>query len=133
MKNEYLFYTQELAQTNIIFAPANFLCASIEQLQFVCNGCGAADSHFRPPSTIYGTSIIEACIIHDWMYQHGRSIEDKHEADRVFLNNMIRLIMRDANDWYRPTFLQKKRAMVYYRSVSYFGGDAFWKGKNGIV
>ncbi len=129
MKKEYLLEAQRLARAGILYAPASFLTASLEQLEEMCNGCGAADSWFRPPKRIYGTLIVYACIIHDWMYGKGTTIEDKQESDRSFLNNMCRLIKRDGNKWYKPTWLQYIRAKEYYKAVDLFGGSAFWSGK----
>jgi len=121
----------ELAQTGVLYAPASFLNASVKELKLVCNGCGAANAKFDfVPDRIYGTYIGHACTIHDWMYNEGRSIEDKKEADRVFLNNMYRLIERDKHKWFKPTWLQRIRAKGYYKAVEYFGGSAFWMGKS---
>lgn len=123
--------TKDLASTGTIFAPASFLNAPTNQLKEVCNGCGAANAKFDfVPDRIYGTDISFACIIHDWMYEQGRIIEDKEEADRVFLNNMYRLIELDKHKWYKPTRLQRIRARGYYQAVQHFGGSAFWAGKN---
>ena len=127
---EKLLKAQSLAHAGIIYAPASFLCATKEQLADTCNGCGAADSWFRPPSHLFGTWIGAACIVHDWMYGHGRTNEDKDEADRTFKHNMLRLVQRDAHNWYKPSYVQRKLVNVYYKSVVDFGGPAFWKGKN---
>lgn len=128
-KIEYIHDSQDLVVRGTLFAPAGFLCRSANELLLICNGCGAADSWFRPPKTIYGTLIVYACIIHDYMYETGNTIEDKEEADRVFLNNMNRLITQDKHKWYKPTFLQRRRAKKYYYAVKEFGGEAFWQGK----
>ena len=130
MRLKHLHLTQRQAQAGVLHAPASFLLVTEERLLEVCNGCGAADSWFRPPKTIYGTLIVQACIIHDWMYNEGNCIEDKQEADRVFLNNMMRLIALDSVKWYKPTRLQRIRACEYYRAVDLCGGTAFWVGKN---
>jgi len=53
-----LLKAQELAQQGVLYAPASFLLATHEQLRSNCNGCGAADSWFRPPKRIYGTLIV---------------------------------------------------------------------------
>lgn len=127
---EKLLEAQKLARAGIIFAPASFLLSTAQELINTCNGCGAADSWFRPPETIYGTWIGAACVVHDWMYNFGHSNEDKDEADRTFKHNMLRLIQRDAHLWYKPTFLQRHRALKYYLAVVEFGGPAFWAGKN---
>ena len=132
MKNSNLLAAQALAIQGIIYAPASFLLATPEQLEEMCNGCGAADSWFRPPEKMYGTNIVAACIVHDWMYGKGCTIEDKEEADRIFFNNMIRLIERDRVKWYKPTHLQHRRAYKYYKTVDLFGGPAFWAGKNAL-
>lgn len=129
-KIKTLLKAQELARTGVLFAPASFLNATLNQLLDVCNGCGVDNSWFRPPERIYGTLIVYACHIHDWMYQFGVTNEDKEEADRVMRNNMNRLISRDSHKWYKPTYLQRQRAKKYYIAVKMFGGEAFWAGKN---
>ena len=125
-----LLQAQKLARARVLSAPASFLNATKEELLEVCNGCGAAGSWFRPPKRIYGTLIVYACHIHDWMYNFGLTLEDKEEADRTMCNNMIRLIDRDDHKWYKPSFLQRRRALKYYWAVKYLGGSAYWKGKN---
>lgn len=125
-----LIEAQELARAGVLYAPASFLNATPNQLMEVCNGCGAAGSWFRPPKRIYGTLIVYACHIHDWMYSFGKTLEDKEEADRVMNNNMNRLITRDSHKCYKPTFLQRRRARKYYLAVKHFGAEAFWAGKN---
>jgi hypothetical protein len=81
------------------------------------------------PETIYGCSVSVACSIHDYMYAHGKTPDDKCEADRVFLNNMIRLI-EAYGGWWPIQFLRLRRALIYYEAVSHFGGPAFWNEKN---
>ena len=132
-KAEELLDAQEMAQMGLLYAPASFLNASLTDLLDTCNGCGAADSWFRPPKRMYGTLIVQACIIHDWMYEKGRYLEDKKEADRVFLNNLNRLITLDSHKWYKPTLLQRRRAEKYYLAVKHCGGEAFWSGKGEVV
>lgn len=129
MKN-YLNRTRELARLGVLYSPASFRASSFETLTKVCNGCGAANAKFDfVPDTIYGLRISPACNIHDWMYHNGRTLEDKMEADRVMLNNILRLIKRDKK-WFRPKFLMRRRALKYYYAVKYFGGPAFWSGKD---
>ena len=113
-----------------LFAPQSFLNATILELCEVCNGCGAAGSWIRPPKRMYGTNMVSAFHIHDWMYSEGITIEDKEKADRVMLNNLNRLIKIDSRKWYKPSFLQRRRALKYYLAVKYFGGPAFWDGKS---
>lgn len=130
MNIENLLKAQQLAQMGVLSAPNSFKLASKEELEEVCNGCGASGSWFRPPKTIYGTLIVYACHIHDWMYNFGKTIEDKDEADRTMKNNMSRLIDRDSKLWYKPTRLQHCRANAYYAVVRDHGGPAFWAGKS---
>ena len=125
-----LLESQRLARAGVLFAPASFKSATDENLKKHCNGCGAAGSWFRPPKRIYGTLIVYACIIHDWQYSFGVTNEDKEEADRIFKHNMLRLITRDSKKWYKPSYLQRRRANKYYLAVKCFGGEAFWNGKS---
>lgn len=112
-----------------LYAPQEYWQASPELLRDICNGCGTKGIGAIVPDTIYGVDITAACNIHDWMYFVGSTITDKEEADRVFLNNMLRII--DSNGgWNWLQKLRVRRAYVYYQAVHIFGGPAFWKGKN---
>ena len=58
-----------------------------------------------------------------------KTIADKEEADRVFLNNMLRIIEAKTKfGLLKP--LRNRRALKYYEAVKYFGGRSFWKNKN---
>ncbi|MEX2524481.1 MAG: hypothetical protein WD750_05955 [Gammaproteobacteria bacterium] len=113
--------------------PQSFLDAPDELRRQVCNGCGSAQAKFDfIPDTVWFLPIRKACDIHDWMYAQGRDIEDKRQADRVFLNNMLRLVERErgiVGRLLKP--LRRRRALKYYEAVNAFGGPAFWSGKNG--
>jgi hypothetical protein len=130
-KRERIKDSVSMAVAGILFAPSSFKKSSISSLELICNGCGAANAKFDfVPDRIYGTSISAACSIHDFMYHEGQTIEDKEEADRVFRNNMYRLVDIDCKlKWYKPKFLMRKRVQVYYKMVDCFGGSAFWAGK----
>ena len=118
----------ELAQAGILYAPASFLTSSVKELELVCNGCGAANSKFDfIPDSIYGLKITAACNIHDWMYHEGRTIEDKDEADRTFLNNLLRLFSTTGNRFLK--WLRRRRAYKYYEAVAAFGWPAYWSDK----
>ena len=124
--------TKSLAAAGVIFAPAAFLNTPVSNLELICNGCGAANAKFDfVPDRIYGTYVGHACHIHDFMYENGHTEEDREEADRVMLNNLLRLCKRDADKkWYKPLSLMRKRCRVYYRMVRSYGADAFFVGKN---
>jgi len=114
-----------------LFAPEDYWKASRELKEKIVNGCGSARAKFDfVPDNILGLDISEACNIHDWMYHFAPAkIEYKEKADRVFLNNMIRLI--DAKTkwkWLRK--LRRCIAKKYYLAVKYYGAPAFWAGKN---
>ena len=113
-----------------LFAPESYYSDS--RVNEVVGGCGPGKGFgdWCVPDRIWGVSIIDACKIHDWMYWIGRTKEDKEEADRVFLNNMLRII--EAYDgWSR--FLngfRRYRAVTYYNAVRDLGGPCFWNEKN---
>lgn len=85
------------------------------------------------PDTLLGCHIEEACNIHDILYQQGKTMEDKSNADKIFLENMIRLINGRTITWAAKLFLKstrKKLAYLYYKAVHKFGDPAFWNKKN---
>ncbi|OMH36284.1 hypothetical protein BGP75_10090 [Motiliproteus sp. MSK22-1] len=71
---------------------------------------------------MYGLDVEEAGNIHNYMYHIGKTAEDKAEADRTFLNNMLRLINNRGGFL---ALLRRRRALKYYKAVVYFGGAAF--------
>lgn len=96
----------------------------------IAGGCGPGGlGDYLVPDTLWGLSVRPACSIHDWLYHWGLTLKDKDSADRVFLNNMIRLI-RSHTRWGWLKKLRLRRAKTYYHMVHTFGGPAFWKGKN---
>lgn len=105
-----------------LYKPVNFVKKK-------CNGCGTGWNAKLVPNTIYFLNIKNACCIHDYMYEVGKTQEDKEEADRVFLNNMLRII-EAKKTWYYPHHLARTRALTYYATVVNFGSTAFWEGKN---
>jgi len=113
-----------------LFAPPSYRAASKEVRAIAVNGCGTGGwKGFLVPETMWGLDIREACNIHDWMYLAGETIADKDEADRVFLNNLLRLI-ESGSRWEWLAALRRRRALKYYEAVRVFGGPAFWNGKN---
>ena len=114
----------------LLFAPENYVLASLAVRAQVVNGCGPGGWKVDIiPDTIYGLNVSEACNIHDWMYTTGETLADKEEADRVFLNNILRLIDAADSIWLLRK-LRRIRAREYFEAVSHFGGPAFWAGKN---
>lgn len=113
-----------------LYAPPEYVNARPALRDLVANGCGASGWKVDlVPDTVWGLSIKESCRIHDWMYAAGSTLADKEEADRVFLNNMLRLI-EAAGGWWPLPSLRRRRALLYYEAVQNFGGPAFWQEKN---
>jgi hypothetical protein len=100
-----------------------------EQKSTICNGMGSANSILSSfiPNTMYGLDVEECGNIHDYGYHSGKTIEDKKTADRVFLNNMLRVINHEGG-FLAP--FRRRRALKYYEAVVYFGGPAFWTDKS---
>jgi len=91
------------------------------------NGCGAGWTASLIPDRWFGLDFTMPCAIHDEMYALGITNEDKEIADRVFYNNMLRVVET------RPKclqFLGRRLALRYYQAVRDFGSVAYWSGKN---
>lgn len=114
----------------LLYAPPSYVSADAEVRARVVNGCGTEGWKGElVPETLWGLNVSAACDIHDWMYVAGETLADKEEADRVFLNNLLRLI-DTAGGWWLLKKLRRQRARTYYEAVHLFGGPAFWDGKN---
>lgn len=113
-----------------LYAPTEFWYASNKERSKICNGCGPDSGLDCVPDTIWFLNISKACDIHDYMYHMALPcIGKKEEADRVFLNNMYRIIEQKTK-WKWLKFLRRRRAYKYYLAVKHFGGLFFWKNKN---
>ena len=91
------------------------------------NGCGSGWNALLVPDSIFGFDFTIPCAIHDEMYAVGKTLEDKNEADRVFFNNMMRVV--ESKSWWKQS-LGKWLATKYYNTVVDYGAIAYWKGKN---
>jgi len=113
-----------------LYAPDTYWNETPAVLAAVAGGCGpGGKGDWLVPDTIWFLSVREACRIHDYMYWRGKTLEDKKEADRVFLNNMLRII-DEKSSWWGIRKLRRHRAKLYYLAVKNFGGPSFWDGKN---
>lgn len=113
-----------------LYAPESYVDASAAERAAVCNGCGPSGWKVDlVPDSLWGLSVAGACNIHDWMYHEGKTIEDKAGADRVMLNNMLRLV-NGRTRWRWLRWLRRRSAHVYYQAIKRYGGPAFWEGKN---
>lgn len=110
-----------------LYAPAGYWELTSDQ-RACYNGCGTSGwKGAVVPETMWGLNVTRACNIHDHMYKFGRSELDRQEADRVFLNNLLRII--DAKGGWLA-WPRRYRAMTYYNFVNKFGSVHFWDGKN---
>ena len=103
-----------------------------ESLSMLVGGCGPGGiGDHIVPDTLWGMKVTAACAIHDFYYSEMMpgTIECKEEADRVFLNNMLRIVdARSKNKLLKR--LRRRRAKTYYYCVKWWGGPAFWEHKN---
>ena len=120
-----------MAATLTLYAPEEYIRATSEQRAAICNGCGPASlwKFSLISDMLFGLCIKEACDIHDWMYAFGRTEKDREEADRVFRNNMLRIVDWSGG-WGPIIFLRRRKAQHYYALVRNFGATYFWADKN---
>ncbi len=119
----------DINATATLFAPpAYWRLPDSERTRF--NGCGPGGV-LSPlvPETLYGLRVTAACNIHDYMYLVGEKEEERETADRVLLNNLVRIVRTRTGNWLLLR-LRLRRAWVYYWAVRRFGGPFFWSGKN---
>ena len=113
-----------------LYAPPKYWQLPESTRREIVNGCGPRNIiGDLVPDSVWGLSITEGCNIHDYMYRIGETEADKDEADKVFLNNMIRIVEART----RCRLLKRLRlwrVQIYYHAVANFGGPAFWSGKN---
>lgn len=113
-----------------LFGPRGYWQLNPLEKAKICNGCGPGGVlAWLIPDTVWGLDITEACNIHDYMYVMGKTEADRNEADRVFRNNMIRLVDHAEGNWLIRK-LRLYRVRTYYFQVSQYGGPYFWDGKN---
>jgi hypothetical protein len=112
-----------------LYAPENYWVLPLPIKSKLCNGCGSKGFGWTVPDKIYGLCITEACNIHDFMYNTGKTAEDKAVADMTFLNNMLRIIEACTTNQLLK-WIRGSRAYGYYLAVKIFGGPAFWNCKN---
>ena len=130
MKVESINETLELVAEGALIAPSSFPQEKKEDLQQICNGCGAAGATFDfVPDTIYGVDISHVCNIHDYEYNIGTTDFGKTKGDLRFLMNLMRCI-EAVSGWKKVLKpLMRRRALKYYEAVTAFGHNAYWEGK----
>jgi len=113
-----------------LFAPEEYWNLTPEQKVTLINGCGPGGWKGKfIPDNIFFLDISECCSIHDYLYAVGASEKDREEADRVFMNNMMRVIEETPQNWIMRRW-RRRLALEYYQQVRDFGAIYFWEGKN---
>ena len=100
--------------------------------EFASFGCGPGGwGDFVVPDKILGVSVKQCCEIHDWYYRfYWQDTEEARErADRIFLNNMNRVI-RAKSKSPRMRKLRFLMAAGYYKAVRLFGASAYFDERN---
>lgn len=126
--------------TPMLYMPEGYKNMSEGSTRNICSVCGSGGTDCMP-EYIWGLQVSEACKIRAYMYHFAEStVEAKEKADRVFLNNMIRIIDRNTSRFLincglirikNPLFwLRRRAAYAYYERMRKFGGPIFWIGKN---
>jgi len=119
--------TNKLAVYNGLIAPSSYVNATKEERAAVVNGCGTGGwKGALVPDSMWGLNVSGVCDIHDWMYEYGKTEEDKDFADMLFMRNLIRLINAKGG-WL--AWLRRYRATSYYNAVAEAGDEAFWRNK----
>lgn len=113
-----------------LFAPADYWDILPTVRRKIVNGCGPAGWKGKyVPDHLLFLSITDACDIHDFMYWAGHTEADREEADRVFKNNMLRIIEAKSSNWLTRK-IRRMLAHLYYSAVRDNGSIYFWNDKN---
>jgi len=110
----------------LLYAPNSFYNLSDSAILESTGGCGPGKAgDLIVPDTAWGLNLKRACRIHDHMYS-DLCTATKKAGDRVFLNNMRRLIIHGSKiKWLIPARL--RRAKLYFLTVKYGGKAAVSK------
>jgi hypothetical protein len=112
----------------LLTAPESFWYYSgfCNDLGGVINGCGPGGlGDLLIPDRVYGLNIKPACKIHDWMYTIYNDEFGFELANKIFLDNMIR-INNSATKNRLLKYLRSRRILKYYLAVRYFGRLFFY-------
>lgn len=109
-----------------LYAPLSYWTATQEELEEICNGCGAKGG-IKVPDSMWGLIIKECCQIHDWMFAKGLTYADFLFANAVFIMNLSIVIVSKSNKFLAA--LRLAMATKYFIAVQALGEDAFWVNK----
>ena len=113
-----------------LYAPAAYWAMSAEARAEIVNGCGPSGwkSKFIPNKILW-VDVRRACDIHDFMYHLGQTDADREEADRVFLNNLLRIVEAESTNFFTRV-IRRRLVLHFYGAVRDMGGPYFWADKN---
>ncbi len=114
---------------NGILAPAKYWVLTASEKAAIVNGCGTAGWKGRlVPDEIAGIPFNPACDPHDCMYVWGKTDDDKKDADRVLLYNLLVCV----DNHHAAGFIDeleheaaRRAAWAYYLAVHDGGQEAF--------
>jgi len=110
-----------------LLAPDEFWGMDAGTMAMLSGGCGPGQFGDRlVPDTLWRLSVRRCCQIHDIFYSLGRTMDDKKQADREFLFNMLVIVERESKSSVLR-WLRSYRAMSYYRAVADAGGKSYKK------
>jgi len=100
------------------------------QVSKIAHGCGPGKGWKEGivPDIILGIDISPACIIHDVEYFFGENRDDKDEADKNFLTNMLEINDSDSK-FFLFKYLRRRIIFNYYSAVADMGDLAFFGEK----
>lgn len=118
-----------------LYAPEGFIALDENTKNEICNGIGPQvriiGIEIPFPQTIWGLNVSPCGDIHDYMYKVGTTKVAKDIADRVLLNNLLRMISAvNETSWKWVQNCRRIRAYEYYELCQRFGGPSFWAEKN---
>lgn len=99
------------------------------------NGCGAADSWLSVfvPQKIGGIDVRAACLIHDYRYTFGETMQDKIYADIEFLHNLCLILSHPSNHAVELSARKRQalydKAFIFFMFVQLYGEKAYVAGK----
>jgi len=114
-----------------LWAPQSYFKLSREELREIIGDGGCGPGKFGDPfvpDNLAGIDIGPCCDIHDYMYDIGKTQEDKDKADQLFLWNMVSVVSTYTQDVQVKKF-RLWLAKMYYHAVRDHGDSSFWKNK----
>ena len=110
-----------------LYAPKEFWELPQDQREGRC-GAGEGLGEKLVPDNILFICVTPACSIHDFQFAVGETHTDFKEANRVFHNNLYRII-QSGSWWLR--FARRRIADIYFKVVDGpLGAMVFWNNKN---